>query len=93
MKDYFWTVVYVIAISKRIQWALIMGLVFFLGISLTGSYMTENLHLTGIFKGLEDTLSQSILAKYDKAALFSLFSLFSFWSLAFKFYCRDKNRL
>ncbi|MEH6503327.1 MAG: hypothetical protein V7682_05425 [Cycloclasticus sp.] len=90
MKDYFFEIVCVIAISKRTQWAIILGGVFFFGMLLIGSYMAENLHFSGSLKGLEKIFTQKILHQYDKAALFFLIS---FWGLAFKFYHRDKKRM
>ena len=83
-------VLYVIALSKRIQWAIILGIVFFVVINLVGSYMVSNLEFTGLFKGLEDVLSEKLLRRYDKIALFALIS---FWVMAFKFYHRDKQKI
>ena len=89
MKEYFIEILYVIAMSKRTQWALILGVVFFIGISLLGSVLVNDLQFTGPLKGLEDAVAGRILRRYDKLALFSLIS---FWVLAFKFYHRDKKR-
>lgn len=79
-----------IAISKKTQCAIVLGVVFFIGISLLGSYLTSNLHFTGPLKGAEDIIAEKLLRRYDKVALISLVL---FWVLAIKFYHRDKNRL
>ena len=89
LKAYFAEILYVIAMSKKTQWALILGVVFFIGISLLGSHLTSNLHFTGPLKGLEDAVAGKLLKRYDKVALFALIS---FWVLAFKHYHRDKKR-
>lgn len=89
LKAYFTEILYVIAMSKKTQWALILGVVFFIGISLLGSHLTSNLHFTGPLKGLEDAIAGKLLKRYDKVALIALIS---FWMLAFKHYHRDKKR-
>lgn len=90
LKEYFSEILYVIAISKKTQWAIILGIVFFIGISLLGNHLTSNLHFVGPLKGLEDAVAGKLLKRYDKVALFALVS---FWILAFKCYHRDKKRL
>ncbi|AJY50435.1 hypothetical protein [Halomonas sp. KO116] len=90
LKEYFSEILTVIAISKKTQWAIILGVVFFIGISLIGSHLTSNLQFTGPLKGLEDAVAGKLLKRYDKVALFALIS---FWVLAFKCYHRDKKRL
>lgn len=90
LKEYFAEILYVIAMSKKTQWAIILGVVFFIGISLAGSYLTSNLQFSGPLKGLEDAVAGKLLKRYDKVALLALIS---FWVLAFKCYRRDKKRL
>ena len=90
MKEYFTEILYVIAISKKTQWAIILGVVFFIGITLLGSHLTSNLQFTGPLKGLEEAVAGKLLKQYDKAALFALISS---WVVAFKCYHRDKKRL
>ncbi|KKN91091.1 hypothetical protein LCGC14_0222930 [marine sediment metagenome] len=90
LKEYFSEILYGIAISKKTQWAIILGIVFFIGISLIGSHLTSNLQFIGPLKGLEDAIASKLLKRYDKVALFALIS---FWVLAFKCYHRDKKRL
>jgi len=89
LKAYFTEILYVITMSKKTQWALILGVVFFIGISLLGSHLTSNLHFTGPLKGLEGAIAGKLLKRYDKVALVALIS---FWVLAFKHYHRDKKR-
>jgi len=90
LKEYFSEILYVIAFSKKTQWAVILGAVFFIGISLIGSHLTSSLQFSGPLKGLEDAVAGKLLKRYDKVALFALIS---FWVLAFKCYRRDKKRL
>ena len=90
LKEYFAEILYVIAMSKKTQWALILGIVFFIGISLVGSHLTSSLQFSGSLKGLEDAIAGKLFKRYDKVALLALIS---FWALAFKCYHRDKKRL
>ena len=89
MKDYFTEVLYVLAMSKRTQVALILGVVFFLGISFVGEFHVSRLHFSGSLAGLEQAVIPKLLKRYDKVALIALIS---FWVLAFKCYKRDKRR-
>ena len=90
LKNYFYEILYVIAMSKKTQRAIIMGAVFFIGISFIGSHLTSNFNFPGPFKELEDAIAGKLLKRYDKVALLALIS---FWVLAFKCYHRDKKRL
>ena len=89
MKDYFTEVLYVLAMSKRTQVALILGVVFFLGISFVGEFYVSRLHFSGSLSSLEQAVIPKLMKRYDKVALIALIS---FWVLAFKFYRRDKRR-
>ncbi len=89
VKDYFTEVLYVLALSKRTQVALILGVVFFVGISLLGEFYVSRLHFSGTVAGLEQVVITKLMKRFDKAALIALVS---FWALAFKFYHRDKRR-
>lgn len=89
MKAYFTEVLYVLALSKRTQWALMLGLVFFTVISLLGDYMASTLELSGSIASLENVIGAKLLKSYDKAALVALVS---FWLLAVKAYRRDRDR-
>ncbi|WP_194089618.1 hypothetical protein [Vibrio hibernica] len=80
---------YVLALSKKTQWALIFGAVFYFGILLLGQHMLSNFELQGSVKGIQDVIAHKIAKKYDKAALVALFS---FLVLAYKCYQKDKKR-
>lgn len=89
MPDWLNEFLYILALSKRTQWAIILGCISFIGIHLLGGYMLANLELHGPAKGLQDVIVQKISKKYDKAALITLLL---FWALAFKCYLKDKKR-
>ena len=90
MKEYFFEILSVIAISKKTQWAIVLGVVFYVGINIIGSHLTSNLQFAGTLKELEEVVAGKLLRRYDKVALFTLIS---FLALAFKCYHRDKKRL
>jgi hypothetical protein len=79
----------VIALSKRTQWAIIFGCLFFIGINLMGIYVLSNFELHGPAAGLTEVIKQKLASRYDKIAWGALFS---FLGLAFKFYRKDKNK-
>ena len=81
--------IYVLALSKRTQWAIVLGILFFVGINLFGSYMLSNFELQGPFKGIQNVVAQKMANKYDKVAWLALFS---FILLAFKCYRKDKKK-
>lgn len=85
MKDYFLEIIYVIAMSKRTQFAFVMGILFFVGINLLGEYMATKIEFNGLLKSLEHKL----LRRYDRVALGALIA---FWLLALKFYNKDKHK-
>lgn len=89
MKEYFAEVLYVIALSKRTQAALILGVLVSLGISVFGELYVSSVQLSGSLAGMEHAVTTKLMKRVDKAALFALIS---FWVLAFKFYQRDKRR-
>ncbi|WP_220182037.1 hypothetical protein [Shewanella putrefaciens] len=66
MKEYFSEILYVIAMYKKTQWAIILGIVFFIGISLIGSHLTSNLQFSGPLKGLEVQLQANSLSATTK---------------------------
>ena len=81
---------YVVATSKRVQLSIILGPIFYIGISLLGEYMIENIMLQGTMASFQDVIVNKLLSRYDKVALFALIS---FWALAVKLYFKAKNRL
>lgn len=66
LKEYFSEILYVIAMYKKTQWAIILGIVFFIGISLIGSHLTSNLQFSGPLKGLEVQLQANSLSATTK---------------------------
>jgi len=89
MPNWLLEILCVLALSKRTQWAIILGCLFFVGINLIGNYMLSDFELLGPAAGLSDVIKHELAKRYDKAALFALFS---FWALAFKLYKKDKNK-
>ncbi len=89
MPNWFLEIIAVIAISKRTQWAIIFGCLFFIGINLLGSYVLSDFELHGPAAGLTDGVKQVMAKRYDNIAWGALFS---FWVLAIKFYIKDKNK-
>lgn len=81
--------VYVLALSKRTQWAIILGIVFFIGINLLGQHMLRNFELHGSAKSIQDVIIHKMAKKYDKAAFVALIP---FLVLAYKLYQKDKKR-
>jgi len=81
--------IYILASSKRTQWAIMLGIVFFIGINLLGQHMLSNFELHDSAKGIQDVIIHKMAKKYDKAAFVVLIS---FWVLAYKLYQKDKKR-
>lgn len=80
---------YVLSLSKRTQFALILGVVFYFVILLVGKYYIAEIEFQGVMKPLEDAIVRKLLHRYDKLALFALVA---FWVLAFKCYRKDHKR-
>ncbi len=89
MRQSFDEFLYILARSRRTQWAIALGVVFFIGIHLWGNYALSNFELHGPMKWLEETFVQKFAKRYDKVALFALLS---FWVLAYQCYQKDKKR-
>lgn len=89
MKDRIIELLCILAFSKRTQWALILGVVGFIGIHVWGQYHLSNLELEGNLSMHERVISHKLMLRYDKVALGCLIS---FWLLACKLYVRDKRR-
>ncbi len=89
MPNWLVEILYILAQSKRTQWAIILGVIFFFGIHLYGEHALANLEARGGISGLKDILIHKIAKRYDKLAWFTLIS---FWILAFKLYQKDKKR-
>lgn len=89
MPNWLVEILYILAQSKRTQWAIILGIIFYFGIHLYGQYALANLENHVGVGGLKDILIHKIVKKYDKLAFFTLIS---FWVLAFRLYQKDKKR-
>ena len=75
----------VLSMSKRTQWAIILGLTFFIGIHLLGDWVLNHAYLNE--QALHEIIFQKLAKRYDKAATITLIS---FLILACKFYQKDK---
>jgi len=80
---------YILALSRKTQWAIILGFVFFIGIHIVGHVVLSDFELQGSYKGVRDIIVHEMAKKYDKAALIALVS---FLGLACRCYLKDKNR-
>jgi len=81
---------YVFALSKRTQFILIIGIVFFAGLMIGGEYAVNHLELKSVPSPLADVIKGKILHRYDKAAWTILgLSILA----AVKFYRKDRRRL
>lgn len=89
MAERFWEFVAVLAFSRRTQWAILLGLIAFVGLNLFGDHLLDDFELTGAMKPLNESIKCLIDQRYDRAALACLFSS---WALAFKVYCKDKKK-
>lgn len=90
MKDWFNEFLVILAYSKRTQWAIILGVVGFVGIQVWGDYQLSNFEMTGPMSSITDVIKQKLLRLYDKAALGCLLS---FWGTAITLYKKDRKRL
>lgn len=81
MSNWLTEFLYMLTLSKRALWSFILGILFYIGITLLGEHMVTNLELDGALNGMEKVISHKLIHKYDKAALVSLLS---FWGLAIK---------
>lgn len=90
MPNWLFEIIAVIAFSKRTQWAILFGCIFFIGINLLGIYVLSDFQLHGPASGLTEVIKQKMAERYDKVALGALFS---FWALAFKLYRVDRKKL
>lgn len=89
MKQLLTELLHVFALSKRTQWAIILGMVFFITVSLLGKHTVSTLEFSGPIADLEGVIGSKLLKHYEKAALFGLLS---FWAVAVKCYLRDRKR-
>lgn len=89
MKDWFLEFLTILSLSRKTQYAIIIGMIGYVAISLIGSYMLRDFQLTGFYAPFNDLVKDKLIGKYDNAALGCLAS---FWLLAIKLYRKDKKR-
>jgi len=89
MKDDLTDIFIVIGYSGRTQAAIILGMVGFIVINLTGEYYLTDFQLSGQFSSLTEVIKNKLAHKYDKAAWGVLIG---FWWTAFKLYQKDKKK-
>ncbi|RTD95919.1 hypothetical protein EJO68_06065 [Variovorax atrisoli] len=81
---------YVLAYSKRTQFILVVGVVFFSGLMIGGAYAAEHMELKSIPASLAEVIRDGVLRRYEKGAWGVLgLSLLA----AVKFYRKDRKRL
>lgn len=79
----------ILSMSKRTQWAIILGFIFFIGIHLLGDWVLNHIQLHEQTAALSEVIFQKIARQYNKAANLVLIS---FLIAAYKFYRKDKAR-
>jgi hypothetical protein len=87
---WFYEVVTVMALSKRIVWALVLGMLGFIAMNLMGYFQLSDFELQGAMAPLGDVVKDHLYQRFDKAA-FAI--LFGSWWTAYKFYKKDKKRI
>lgn len=90
MLNWLYEILIVLAFSKKTLWAIMLGLLFFVGINFLGSHVQSNFELHGPYAGLTDMIKHKIANKYDKIAWAALIS---FWMLAVKLYIKDRRKI
>lgn len=81
---------FVLAYSKRTQWAIWLGAISFAVILVAGEHFVGGLNFHGPLSPLTDVVRETLLDRYDKAAWSSLGA---FLLLATKCYRRDRKRV
>lgn len=82
--------IFVLAYSKRTQLALVLAVLFPLGVWLLGEYMVSRIVFSGPLASMTELVRETLSHRYDKAALLCLFG---FLGLAVKSYLRARKRL
>lgn len=81
---------FVLAHSKRTQLALVLAVIFPLGVLLLGEYMVGRIAFSGPLAPMTEVVRETLSHRYDKAALVCLLG---FLGLAVKSYLRARKRL
>ena len=82
-------IILVVSLSKKTKAAIVLGIVFFIGINLAGIYLVKNIEINGGMEIFRTSIVERLAHKYDKVAFWVLFSS---WLLAFRCYQRDRKR-
>lgn len=82
-------IILVVSLSKKTKAAIVIGVIFFIGINLAGLYLVQNIEIDGGMEIFRTSIVERLADKYDKAAFLVLFSS---WLLAFRCYQKDKKR-
>jgi hypothetical protein len=90
MKDWLAEWLVVLAYSWRTQFALVLGVVAFMGLMLAGDYLVGKIELHGALAPLTELVRDQLFQRYDKAAWTSLAACLL---LALKLYRKDRRRL
>lgn len=90
MATWFEEFLWVLAYSKRTQWAIYLGVIGFFTTLAAGKYFVGQLVFEGFLAPLTEAVRDALIGRYDKAA-WSI--LGSFLILAFKCYQKDRKRL
>lgn len=75
--------------SRRAQFALVLGPVFFILILLIGHHMANSLHFEGLFAPMAEAIRPIIEFRYEHAAWGGLIG---FWTLAAKILIKDRRK-
>lgn len=90
MKDWLAEILVVLAHSSRTQFALVLGVVSFVGLMVAGDYFVGRIQLHGALSPLTEVVREQLFHRYDKAAWGSLVACLL---LAIKLYRKDRKRL
>ncbi|MBX9848160.1 MAG: hypothetical protein K2X64_02610, partial [Rhodocyclaceae bacterium] len=90
MKDWLAEILVVLAHSSRTQFAIVLGMVSFVGLMVAGDYFVGRIELHGALAPLTDVVREKLFHRYDKAAWASLAACLL---LAVKLYRKDRKRL
>lgn len=81
--------VYVLAYSRKTQWVIVMGLVFFLMAKALGAHVVAGLEFHGLLAPLTEPVREIFHGRYDKLAWTTMGG---FLVLAFRTYRKDRKR-
>lgn len=75
--------------SKKAQFTLVLGPIFFIGIMLIGHHMVSNLVFQGVMAPMTERLRSVVASRYEHAAWGALTT---FWILAGKTLIKDRKK-